>query len=145
MEELSIDFMMLADGAQAVGGKLYVLGGGWTHLLVPEFPGPPHAPFAIAIGMIVPWHLTNRKFRLAIELADADGNRIDEVMSGEFEQGRPPGLRAGTEQRVLIAIQGQPHLPSPGRYVFNALIDGQPLDRTSFEAVALNPVTIPPA
>lgn len=139
MEDFEIDFMMVADGAQAVGGKLYVLGGGWTHIFVSQFPGRPMIPFALAIGMIIPWHLTNRRFVFSVELTDADGNRIDEVASGEFEQGRPPGLRPGTPQRLLLAVGAAPEFPERGRYVFNAIIDGQLLKSTSFEAVEQTP------
>ena len=39
---------MLADAAQVAGGKLYVLGGGWSVLYAP-------APFAIALKIEVPW------------------------------------------------------------------------------------------
>ncbi len=88
--QLEIDFMILADGAQAVGGKLFMLGGGWTNLLVPQLPGPPQAPFAIALGITVPYSLTNRRFAFALELVDADGQRVGELLTAELEQGRPP-------------------------------------------------------
>ena len=39
--QLEIDFMILADGAQAVGGKLYMLGGGWSASSFPSFPAVP--------------------------------------------------------------------------------------------------------
>jgi Family of unknown function (DUF6941) len=133
--QIDIDFMILADGAQAVGGKLYMLGGGWTHVFVPQFPGPPIAPFAIALGLTVPYHLTNRRFSFVLELTDADGTRVGEVLTGEFEQGRPPGLRAGASQPILLAINARPEFPQPGRYSYNASIDGKPIRSIPFEAV----------
>src|SRR5436309_3077996 len=57
--------MLLADAAQAVGGKMYVMGGGWTHVLVPQFPGYAPAPFSVAVGITVPYHLTNRRFAVS--------------------------------------------------------------------------------
>lgn len=133
--QIGVDFMILADGAQAVGGKLYMLGGGWTHVFVPQFPGPPIAPFAIALGLTVPYHLTNRRFSFALELTDADGMRVGDLLAGELEQGRPPGLRAGTSQPILIAVNARPEFPQAGRYTFNASIDGQPMKSIAFEAV----------
>jgi hypothetical protein len=137
--KLEVDFMMLADGAQAVGGKLYVLGGGWTNLLVPELPGRPQAPFAVALGITVPYNLTNRRFTLALELADSDSNRVGDVFTAEFEQGRPPGLRPGATQSILIGINAHPEFPAPGRYNFSASIDGEPLKSVPFEVVAQAP------
>jgi Family of unknown function (DUF6941) len=133
--QIDIDFMILADGAQAVGGKLYMLGGGWTHCFIPQFPGRPVAPFAIALGLRVPYHLTNRKFSFALELTDSDGARVGDVFAGELEQGRPPGIRAGTDQSILIAVNAAPEFPEPGRYSFNASIDGEPMRSIPFEAV----------
>ena len=44
---------MLADSAQAVGGKLYILGGGWSR-------SAGAAPFAIAAKIEVPWDEASR-------------------------------------------------------------------------------------
>ena len=41
--------LMLADSAQEVGGKLYILGGGWS------VTGPVVPPSAVAIKIDVPW------------------------------------------------------------------------------------------
>ena len=46
--------MLLADAAEAVGGKLYILGGGWS------ITGPQPTPSAIAIKIDVPWDQTNK-------------------------------------------------------------------------------------
>jgi hypothetical protein len=136
---LDVDFMILADGAQAVGGKLYMLGGGWTILFVPQLPGRPQAPFAIAFGITVPYHLTNRQFNFALELADADGGRVGDVLTFEFEQGRPPGLRQGASQPILLAINTSPEFPSVGRYTYNASIDGDLMRSVSFEVLLQAP------
>jgi hypothetical protein len=140
--QIAIDFMILADGAQAVGGKLYMLGGGWTHLFVPQFPGKPQAPFALAVGISVPYHLTNRRFSFAVELTDSDGERVGELLTAEFEQGRPPGLRPGANQPILLAVNAHPDFPAPGRYTFKASVDGEQMRTASFEVV---PQTSAPA
>lgn len=100
--------MMLADSAEAVGGKLYILGGGWTVI------GPEIGPTAIAILFSVPWDQTSVKHRFAMELLDADGDAVtgpDEnplMIEGEFETGRPPGIKPGTSLDVGIAIPVPP-------------------------------------
>jgi hypothetical protein len=136
---LNIDFMILADGAQAVGGKLYMLGGGWTYLLVPQLPGRAQAPFSIALGITVPYNLTNRRFNFALEVTDADGERVGDVLTFEFEQGRPPGLRAGASQPILLAVNTNPEFPRAGRYTFNASIDGDLMQSVPFEVLLQTP------
>src|SRR5450756_8364 len=71
-DRISLDYLLVADGADAVGGKLYLLGGGWDRLMVPQLPGPPAVPFAVALGINVPWNLTNRKLGFSVDVLDAD-------------------------------------------------------------------------
>jgi hypothetical protein len=137
--QVEIDFMLLADAAQAVSGKLYVLGGGWTHVFVSQFPGPAPAPFSVAVGITVPYHLTNRRFEFGLELLDSDGGRVGDLLTAEMEQGRPPGLRPGTGQAILLAINVHPEFPVAGRYRFQATIDGEPVRSVSFEAAVAPP------
>lgn len=139
--QIQVDFMILSDGAQAVGGKLYMLGGGWTHLFVPQLPGKPQAPFAVALGIAVPYHLTNRRFSFTLELTDSDGNRVGDLLTAEMEQGRPPGLRPGAVQNILVAVNAQPDFPASGRYTFNASVDGEQLRSVPFEVLAQTPTS----
>jgi hypothetical protein len=135
MDEITLDFLLVADGAQSVNGKLYVLGGGWTHLWLPQFPGRAPIPFALALGLRVPWSRTNQRFAFALELRDADNERVGEepIAHGEFEQGRPPGLRPGTEQRIVMAIPVGAEFPAAGRYGFSLQIDDREIGNTWIE------------
>src|SRR5688572_20974936 len=95
--------MLLADAAQAVGGKLYVLGGGWS------MTGPEPTPSAIAIKLEVPWDLANRPHELSLALLDDDGQPVvvgDKPLQiqGRFEVGRPAGLPAGTPLDAVLAL-----------------------------------------
>jgi len=138
-DELKIDYLLVADAADAVGGKLYLLGGGWDRLFVPQLPGPPVAPFCVAIGISVPWGMTNKKLRLAIDVLDADGREIAQVAGGEFEVGRPPGMRPGTPQRLQVAVPAQPRFPAEGRYVVRCSVDAAVLGSTAIEVTAATP------
>ena len=132
-EDISIPYLFLADGAEAVGGKLYVLGGGWDGIMIPNLPAHSIKPFALAIGIKIPYSHTNRKFALTIELIDADGTQIGDVLRVELESGRPPGMTQGSSQstprrvRVLAAAgcgrdtrracrSRAPVAPPPGRF-----------------------------
>lgn len=111
--------MLLADSAQAVEGKLYILGGGWSII------GPDPIPMAVAIKLEVPWDQANEEHKFRLVLVDADGNEVsiqdDQGVSsiievnGAFETGRPPGLIQGTPLDVVLAINFGPIPLNPGR------------------------------
>jgi hypothetical protein len=132
-DRISLDYLLVADGADAVGGKLYLLGGGWDRLMVPQLPGPPAVPFAVALGINVPWSLTNRKLGFSVDVLDADGGEVAQLAGGEFEVGRPPGLRAGTSQRFQIAVPARPEFDAAGRYVIQCSVDSEVLGHTAIE------------
>lgn len=134
-DDFTIPYMLLADAAEALGGKLYILGGGWDRLLLAQLPGRSVKPFAVAIGIKVPYSHTNRKFVLSVELVDADGNRIGEPLSAQLETGRPPGLPPGTPQTAVIAIGTNPEFPGPGRFSFVGRVDGQIKNNVAFDIV----------
>ena len=144
-DRVTLDFLIVADGAQAVGGKLYVLGGGWSHLLLPTIPGRAPLPFALALGLSIPWTQTNRDFNFALEVRDADGQRVGDepIATGQFQQGRPPGLRQGTSQRLMLAVPAGIEFPAAGRYSFHALLDQEELGSTAIEVAQLQPGLIP--
>lgn len=110
------EFLMLADGAEATNGKIYVLGGGIDRHYVPKDWKPPIQLRAdIAVGILVDWTETNNKHGLLIKIVDEDDAEMVKV-EGEFETGRPPGAKFGQELRNLLAIRGPFPLPKPGAY-----------------------------
>lgn len=120
--------LLLADYAEAVNGKLYVMGAGRTVV------GPAPSTFAIAVLIEIPWDETNRRHVLRLELVDSDGQpvmiptatgqcRVE--IDGGFEVGRPPGLRPGTSQTVPLALNIGPVPLAPGReYVWRCSVNG---------------------
>jgi Family of unknown function (DUF6941) len=120
--------LMLADAAQVSEGKLYIIGGGWT------VTGPDPIPFAIAMHIEVPWDQANSKHFFRLELVDADGHPVmvetpdgeqPLTAEGEFEVGRPPGVKAGTPLAIPMALNFAPAPPIPagGRYEWRLSID----------------------
>lgn len=133
--------MLLADAVQAVGGKLYILGGGWSII------GSQTGPTAIAMKIDVPWDQANRRHRLILTLVDSDGQpvRIEDKpveIQGDFETGRPAGLIPGTDLDVALAIPIGPLSLTPGhRYVWRCTIDDVSRDewQLSFSTHAAQP------
>jgi hypothetical protein len=122
--------MMLADSAQAVAGKLYVLGGGWS------ITGPEPAPSAIAIKLDVPWDRAEEPHRWTLALVDGDGAPVllpaadDSLqplrLEGEIEVTRVPESAPGIPLDWAMAINIGPLPLAPGRrYVWELSIDGE--------------------
>jgi len=62
--------ILLCDAAEAVNGKLYILGGGWS------VTRPAPAPSALAVKIDVPWTDAYRKIPLIVELLTEDGPQV---------------------------------------------------------------------
>ena len=134
---MKIHALMLADSAQAVDGKLYILGGAWNVLRFPEFPAQLIVGIAVAID--VEWNETNRRHHLDVRFEDADGQPMDPRIGADFEAGRPagaaPGAAAGADLRIVFAVNGPLTIPDPGSYAAVASVGGQELARATFQAV----------
>jgi hypothetical protein len=133
--EIQIRVMLLADAAQAVGGKLYVLGGGFDRINMPTVPFSHR--FDLAMLIEVPWVATNQPFQVVVELHDADGEPMGYRAEATMETGRPPGTRQGTALTVPVAVPVVADFPGPGRYILQASINGREANRVALEAVAL--------
>jgi len=140
---MEIDFLTLADGAQVVGDKLYMLGGGWSFVRAPAYPVA--HPMAVAVGFSVDWMETTgrHEFRIALQNEDNGGQKLAEI-AGQFETRRPAGMPAGSAQKVILAFSIQPVLEKPGRYVVNLMLDGHDVKRQAFVAATLQPQAMPP-
>jgi len=122
--------MLLADSAQELAGKLYILGGGWS------VTGPDPTPSAIAIKFDIPWDRANHRYQLQLELLTSDGEPVmvpsasgEEVpllITAQVEAGRPPGLKPGTALDGAMAINFGPLPLEPDtRYEWRLTIDGR--------------------
>jgi hypothetical protein len=122
--------MLLADYAVVADRKLVIVGGGWS------MTGPAPVPSAVAIKIEVPWDQANAKHKMRLELVDADGEPVlvpteggleqQLAIEGEFETGRPPGLKPGTPLDVMLAVNLPPQPLATGtQYDWRLSIDGQ--------------------
>ena len=124
--------MMLADFAQSINGKLYIMGGGWS------ITGPQPCPSAIAIKIEVPWNDSNRQHTLKVELLDADHHPVlvptpagnaPLVIAANFEVGRPPGTLAGSSLDIPVAFNiGAVPLEPGKRFVWRLTINDKTED-----------------
>lgn len=140
---MEVDFLTLADSAQVVGDKLYMLGGGWNFVRAPQFPVT-HT-MSVAVGFAVEWLETNRRHEFRIELRNEDGGgqKIAEIC-GQFETGRPAGIPAGATQKFMMAFNVSAVLEKAGQYVVRLVLDGHDVKRQAFIAATLQPDIMPP-
>jgi hypothetical protein len=124
--------LILADAAQAVAGKLHILGGGWSIIVA-------GAPFAVAFKVEIPYSRGADQHEWRLSLVDADGQPVLVPMNPEpaepeplvvgasFCTGIPPGITPGTPLDYVYTWSFGPGLPllPNGRYQWQFELDGQ--------------------
>ncbi len=130
---MKIDYAVLADAAQAVGGKIFILGGGWNVFRSPNFPAP--AQFAVALGLGFAGNEIGVMCPIKIVIADEAGVPIVPELNGQIETGQlAPDLPAGLPVKVPVAWNINLALPRPGRYAIIVTAGSSQVD-LSFNAV----------
>jgi hypothetical protein len=121
--------LMLADHAMAVGGRLFINGGGWN---AANAAAPLNC--AVAILLQLP-HDEHKKHKLVLELLDADGqpirvSREDGVdapvkLAGEVERNAGQALPVeGASESVSFAFNVHGVRLAAGRYEWRFWING---------------------
>lgn len=129
--------MLLCDAADAVGGKLYIIGGGWSQILAPNAP----VNMALAVKLAVPWDQANERISIQASLLTEDGKPVDLgegpfSAGGELEVGRPPGLKRGTPLDAPFVLNFAGLVLIPGGYVWELEIDNQVKARAPFRVLS---------
>ena len=136
MGETEVEFLIIADSVEAVSGKLYMLGGAWDRAFATDYPT--QVRMGIAAGIRVPWEKTNEKILVHLTFVDADGQPIGpKEVEVTLEVGRPTGIRPGSNQRAILALNTGFPIEKPGRYEVRARV-GESVDEqiVEFEMVA---------
>jgi hypothetical protein len=112
---MKIDYALLADAAQAVGGKIFVLGGGWNVFRSANYPAP--VQLAIAAGIGFGGDEVGLRHPLKIAIADETGVAVIPALNGQIETGQPAAdFPAGLPIKVPVAWNVGFQVPRPGRY-----------------------------
>jgi hypothetical protein len=139
---VEVEWLILADAAQVIGNKLYLLGGGWDRLNAPRgLPIQQH--ISIAVSVKVAWNETNQRHDLEVEVLGEDVKTEEPKslvkVNGQFEVGRPPGITVGQDQRIQLAIDVMLTIDSPGTKTAVARIDGVECKQVEFVVIAAKP------
>jgi uncharacterized protein DUF6941 len=141
-DEVAAAGRLLCDAAQVVGGKLYILGGGWSY----QYLQSPDNPITevVALDFTIPWGRTNVQLAIVVAITDEDGEAVTTGdddrpvrMEGNIVVGCPPTARAGADIHVPVVIPFSPFRVDPGGYVCEVTVDGDPVARTGFQVMNL--------
>jgi hypothetical protein len=133
---MRLSTFLVADHAEAVSGKLYVTGGCWNSITVPQLPAL-HAHATVAAALHVPWQATNQPHTLELDLVDEDGrSQLPEPVKAQWEAGRPAGMRSGDEAVIVMAFNFDGlKLEQPGIHSFVLNVDGTEMGRIGFKVL----------
>ena len=131
IEGTSIDFLLTADFAEVVQGKVYLMGAGWDKFAPAAYPAVMR--IGLAAGIRVPYLESNVPHHLSVTLRSGDGEDLFKI-EGDLETGRPPGSR-GESVLVPLAVNAQVNVPAPQLMELVAVVDGRSTRRISIRAV----------
>lgn len=100
MAAMDIEYALIADYAEMVGGKLYLMGGGWDTFTQAEVPA--QLRLSLAIGVRVGWEETNNDFPVRVLIEDDDGHELVRI-EASMNVGRPPTVPPGSRQLAQLA------------------------------------------
>jgi len=131
IEETAIDFLLTADFAEVVQGKVYIMGAGWDKFAPPAYPAVMR--IGLAAGIRVPYLESNVPHHLSVTLRSGDGEDLFRI-DGDLETGRPAGSR-GESILVPLAVNAQVNVSGPQLMELVAEVDGGATKRMSIRAV----------
>jgi hypothetical protein len=131
IEETTIDFLLTADFAEVVQGKVYVMGAGWDKFAPPTYPAVMR--IGLAAGIRVPYLESNVPHHLSVTLRSGDGVDLFRI-DGDLETGRPAGSR-GESILVPLAVNAQVDISGPQLMELVAEVDGRAARRLSIRAI----------
>jgi hypothetical protein len=121
-----IEFVAIANHAEAINGLLYLSGAGWTDHSrpLPTEALQVNSHFGIGASIIVPWTETNQPHELTIKVESEDGEELLDI-NGNIEVPRPLGIPAGSDQRAVLAVNADVHFAFSGGYRIVARLGDQ--------------------
>jgi hypothetical protein len=139
-----IEYVTVADHAEAINGKLYLQGAGWTDITAPIGPNGEtrYVHLGLAVSVLVGWNETNHPFPLRLTVSDEDGTELMRV-DAQIEAGRPAGVQHGSDFRKVLAFGAEVQFPRPGGYQLRAAL-GEDQERSVSFRVHTRPLAVAP-
>jgi len=134
--------LFVADHATIENNRVYVNGGFWDHLNIPDFP----AQVSLTLVAAIKW--PSRAFledhRIVVEIVDAEEVRLPFRIDQNWRVGPAPHMQPGEPMIVSLAFQVNGlWLEHAGDYWFVLSIDGEEKGRYRVRAIH-TPNFVPP-
>jgi len=129
-----IDYLLVADRAEVVNGKLYLMGGSWDRIQPPKFPH--RMMLGIAVGVRIPFIHTDDQHEVSVELHHDETRLLG--FKAKLTTGRPPGM-AGMDMLVPMAFNIPVAIPEEGVIVLRAAVDDREPRRHEIRAMQRQP------
>jgi hypothetical protein len=127
---------MLADSAQVVGGKLFVLGGGFDTISARSFPVI-HRSLTVALVAEIEPDERQRELEIGLRLIDEDGQDLKVTARGKLRVGAPAMLPPGSTSIVpIVSPFYNITFPEPKGYAFVVSHGEEELARVRFRVVS---------
>lgn len=97
---MRIEYSLIADHAEVVNGKLYLMGGGWDTTYAPQAPAL--VRLCVATGVRIDWGELGREFPVLIVIEDDDGGELVRIQ-GAVSATQAPHSVPGSAQLAQIA------------------------------------------
>jgi hypothetical protein len=126
---MEIDYLLLAEHAEIVGNKLYLMGGGWDTMHVAEAPA--NVRLMVAAGIRVDWNETGEPIALVLRIDDEDAQEVFRI-NGQMNVQRPPTTTPGASHLSQMTFAVQTRLKQLGGYriTLSAGAEGSELRRS---------------
>lgn len=113
--------LILADYGKVAGGKLDLMGAGWSNC-----QGPHVGPCAVAVIAKVPASWSGQQVLINVHLVDEDGKRVNNAPAAECKLVPTAGPRAGEAIDVPFVLPVPPIMVVPNRrYEWRATVNGE--------------------
>lgn len=133
-ENVDVEFLMLADRAEVLNGKLYVMGGGYDRRTINNITAP--VTLTMVVGVLIPWTSTNQPHEIKLVLETEDGIMVGQEVQGQLTVGRSAQAISGQLFRVMTVVNLTVTLPGLGAYRVIATLDNGESKATTFYAIS---------
>ncbi len=129
MSHMRVQAATLADHAEVLGGKLYLMGGAFDTIYARSVPVV-HKKLHVVLVLEIDAAERQRDLRIEINLLDEDGQEVGVQAEGQLRVGAPASMKPGQPNVVPLHIPfTDMKFPAAGLYAFQIVYSGNEIAR----------------